>query len=297
MNYRRIDVHHHVFPPSFKRHPWDIDTDISDMDFAGIDGIILSCPLPLDRDGTREVNDYMARSVQKAPGRYGFMASIPFEPKYAVEEIRHAFDDLGADGISLPTHNGDIYIGSDIMEPVFAELNRRAAVVFVHPCPRRAPGNELKLAGADDSVFEYTFETTRAVMNYIYTGKHLKYPNVKWVLSHGGGTIPYLSWRLSHASEWHAIQQTPEEILPQIRSMYYDTALCADGPALHLLKETVGTDHILFGTDYPPTHVPEIHKDIKAIEEEPAYSREEKSAVLYGNAVKLFPRFAEVSAK
>lgn len=287
-----IDLHHHLFPPKFEAHPWDVKTDASDMEKLGITGVMLSCPVPMLSSEVRKINEYLKESSDFRPDQYGFLASIPFDdPQAALEEIRYACDELQCDGFCVSSNNHDIYISDDSLDPVFEELNRRKAVVFLHPSPRRASGYNLKLTGSMDSAYEYVFETTRAMMDFIYKDKMLKTPDIKWIVSHAGGTIPYLSHRLSHASEWRAAQQPYEVIYPQIQSLYYDTAMANDPAVYEMLKAVAGCKHVVFGTDYPPHKAPHIKRDIETLNGYSGYSEDEKEKVMAGNACELFPRF------
>lgn len=287
-----IDVHHHVFPPGFKAHTWNIKDDQEAMERLGIDGVLLSCPLPVTSGNVREINEFMAENSLRDPERYGVLASIPFDDvDNALAEIEYAQDVLKADGFAVPSNNNSIYISDDRLNPVFEELNRRKAVIFLHPSPKRAEGYMRKMPGCDDSVYEYVFETTRAIMDFIYQGKMLKMPDIKWITAHAGGTIPYLAHRLSYASEWHAVRMTREEILPQIKSLYYDLALSDENDIYTILKSFAGASHIVFGTDYPPSREAFIARSIKGLADFKGFSEEEKQRIHSGNICELFPRF------
>lgn len=294
MKQKIIDIHHHVFPPDFTIHKWSMEEDMEAMDQLGITGVLLSCPLPADSSNVRKMNEFMAQKSGQDPCRYGFLASIPFDDiDKALEEITYACDVLHADGFSISSHSHNIYIGDDRLDPVFDELNRRKSVVFLHPSPQRAKGFDLRMPTGNDSVYEFVFETTRSVMDYIYQDKMLRNPDIRWILSHAGGTIPYLAYRLSHASEWGAVKQKSDVIMPQLRSVYYDLALSYDESVVSLLKRLSGLSHIVFGTDYPPTQKQYIANNIEDIKRNMELSSEEQQAVLSKNITELFPRFKE----
>ena len=285
------DLHHHVFPKGMTPHKWDIETDIKDMDEAGIDQVVLSCPVPLGSDHVRKVNELMAEERDKCPDRYRALASLPFDDiGKALDEIDYAIEHLKLDGFILSSNNDSVYISDDRLDPVFNELNRRKALVFLHPSPKRAKGYDVHLSGADDSAYEYTFETTRAMLDYIYKDKYLMNPDIRWVLSHAGGTIPFLSYRASHAYKWHAARQDDQCILKQLKSIYYDLALSNDDLIYRMLKDFCGSDHIVFGSDYPAHKAYDIKEDIEVFSNSEVFQDKEKIMIASQNAERLFER-------
>lgn len=286
---RILDVHHHVFPQGTTHHQWDIVKDHNDMEEAGISHVLLSCPVPLLSKQVREVNELLAESARKYPDMYYPLASVAFDDiDQALEEIAYASDILHMKGFILSSNNHSIYISDDSLDPLFDELNRRKSVVFLHPSPKRAKGYDVYLEGADDSAYEYTFETTRSMMDYIYKDKMLRNPDIRWVLAHAGGTIPFLGHRVSFASTWHAARQEPELIEKQIQSLYYDLALSNDQKIYRFLKDFCGTSHILFGSDCPAHKVPDIVESIRDLEDSDVFDEDEKDKIAYSNSAELF---------
>ena len=194
-----------------------------------------------------------------------------------------ALDELKMSGFILSSNNHSIYISDDSLDPLFDHLNTRKAVVFLHPSPKRAKGYDVHLSGADDSAYEYTFETTRAMLDYIYRDKYLRNPDITWILSHGGGTIPYLAHRVSHAHRWHAASQDEEIIMNQLKSLYYDLALSADSLNYRFLKDFCGSDHIVFGSDYPAHKPNDIREDVNTFLETDVFTEEEKNMIAWKN--------------
>src|SRR5262245_34397021 len=215
----RIDVHHHVFPPGYvdavTRHgihdsggiaypKWSVEDDLAFMDRCGIATAITSVSAPgvtvSDREASkalaRNVNEYQARLVADHPTRFGAFASLPLNHMDdALDELAYALDTLRMDGVVLLSSVGDLYLGDPRLEPVFAELNRRRAVLFVHPnVPATSRGLDLAVPHA---AVEFVFDTTRAVANLVYTGTLDRNPDVRIILSHAGGAIPYLAGRLA----------------------------------------------------------------------------------------------------
>ena len=284
-----IDVHHHVFPKGMTPHKWDIDQDKKDMDEAGIDTVVLSCPVPLHHEQVKEVNELMSETRKRYPGRYYALGSLSFEEtEETLEELKYALDVLKLDGIILSSNSYSVYISDDRLDPIFDELNRRKTTVFLHPSPKRAEGYDVRLNGADDSAYEYTFETARAMLDYVYRDKHLRNPDIRWVLSHAGGVIPYLSYRVSHAYRWHAARQNEEVLLKQLKSFYYDLALSNDLLIYRFLKDFCGSAHIVFGSDYPAHKPIDIKEDVGILTNTAIFTDEEKEYITHRTAEELF---------
>lgn len=279
-----MDVHHHVFPAGMTPHKWDIENDCRDMDEAGIDRVVLSCPVPVTSTQVRDINELMADQRDRFPERYRALASLPFDDvDKAIEEVDYALNELKMSGFILSSNNHSVYISDDSLDPLFDHLNARKAVVFLHPSPKRAEGYDVHLSGADDSAYEYTFETTRAMLDYIYKDKYLRNPDITWILSHGGGTIPYLAHRVSHAYKWHAARQDEDCIMKQLKSLYYDLALSADPLNYRFLKDFCGSDHIIFGSDYPAHKPKDIREDVDAFLKTNVFTEKEKEMIAFRN--------------
>ncbi len=285
----RIDLHHHVIPPDYASmlkevgvveaygHPFEKwnrspEKSLQFMRKLGIERSILSISTPgvsigdSDFSGrlARVCNEYMAKLKRDHPGKFGGFAAVPLpDIPGAVSELEYALDELELDGVSLMTNYNGKYLGDSSFNEFFEELDRRKAVVFIHPTDP-ADTYDPKL-GITNAMIEAPFETTRAVANMLYTGQAERFPNIRFILAHGGGTIPYLGWKIAmlrYQQEGKKppliktlydflIKGGPESGLRILRSMYYDTALISDKPAIKALVEFVGSRRILFGTDFP----------------------------------------------
>ncbi|MGC4070795.1 MAG: amidohydrolase family protein [Polyangiaceae bacterium] len=290
-----IDIHHHFVG---KRRPssmpeWSIESDAEAMERMGIVGALLSLPVSAAPELTRELNDTLAQNASYDPRRYGMLACLPNAPvDAALREIEYASDTLDADGFCMPTNACGVYLGDDRLDPVLSELDRRSAVVLVHPTK---PGFELPMLHVTDlSVYEFPLETTRAVMDLVYRGKVTRFPNIRWVLSHAGGAIPYLSYRLSTvAEEVRASAVSREDVLNALASLYYDVSLSTCPNVFASLRELAGVEHLLFGSDYPMRHEPGVARSIEEATSCPGFTAEEQRLLLSGTARALFPRFGE----
>ncbi len=289
-----IDIHHHAI---FQKHKgilnlpqWSIESDSEAMDRMGIAGALLSLPIAANPDIVKELNYNLAELVSYNEKKYGFLASVSLgNIDAALGEIDFALDQLRADGFILPTNYRGLYLGSEAIIPVLEKLNERKAVVLVHPT---APGgNNFPNFNRDLSVYEYPLETTRSVMDLIYNNRCTEFPDIKWIIAHAGGTIPYLAYRLSIAGEWNGITQTPTQILKAIKNLYFDLALSTSPNVFSCLQQIVDSDHILFGTDFPLRFETGVERSIGELNNFNGYTAKDKSNILLNNAKRIFPRF------
>jgi predicted TIM-barrel fold metal-dependent hydrolase len=309
---RRIDVHHHFFPPDLKRAAaqygradvygsspglaeWAPEKSLKMMESVGIRTALLSVSTPGVSFGdtvaaktlARSCNEYGAQLRSQYPGRYGSFAVVPMpDVDASLNEIGYALDTLHADGIGILTSYGSHWLGDPLFEPIIAELDRRAAVVFVHPtvgdCCRAT------LAGVSPAVEEYPFDTTRAIINLIFTGTASRYPNVKYIFAHSGGATASLAPRIARLPG-PAAKNMPNGVLYELRRLYFDIAIGAAKPQLAGLLALADPSHVVFGTDFPfvPTDA-----TIPDFESYPLAWRE-RSAIDARNIGVLLPRLAE----
>ena len=181
----------------------------------------------------RDSNDYAARLAADYPGRFGIFAAVPLpDIEASLREIEYGLDVLKADGIALFTSYRDKWLGDPAFEPVMAELNRRKAVVFVHPeAPLCCRG---LLPGVHEHVLEYGFDTTRAITRILFSGTALRYRDIRWIFSHGGGTTPFLAERLVRAPGMNKslAQYVPDGVMAELQRFHYDVAQIAHPMAL-----------------------------------------------------------------
>jgi predicted TIM-barrel fold metal-dependent hydrolase len=267
----RIDVHHHFVPPEYVQRggsipplkSWTVDRSLDDMSKGGVTTAMLSITTPvlqvlaadgkmMSRDLIRRCNDFGARLVADHPGRFGFFAALPLtDVEGSLQEIDYAFDTLKADGIGLFTSYGNQWLGNPAFDPVFTELNRRKAVIYTHPVsPTCCTG---LIPQVNDSEIEYGTDTSRALASMVFTGASQRFPDIRLVFSHGGGTVPYLIRRfIKDAKGVPALAKLlPNGFMPEAHRFYYDIAQLPIRPPLLALKEVVPVSHLVFGTDYP----------------------------------------------
>lgn len=312
----RIDVHHHHIQDHYRNvlrdmsigeaggrelPPWSGELSLGVMDRHGIAMSVLSLSTPgthFGDDGAarvlaRRCNEESAELVRTHPTRFGFFATVPLpDVDGAIAEAVYALDELGADGIVLlSSHSDGSYLGDPRFDDLLAELDRRGTTVFVHPVEPVFNG-DIQVS-IPTFAMEFTFDTTRAAFNLAYTGAAEKFPRVKYVLSHAGGTVPYLVARfdLLWFTDDDLAARAPQGGSTYLKSMYFDTALSANPHALSSLSQLVGADHILFGSDYPfaPEIVTGMTVDGLAAS---AYSADELTAIERTNALQLLPTVA-----
>jgi 6-methylsalicylate decarboxylase len=308
-----IDVHHHILPDFFWREtnegahpvggiapaPWDEASALSFMDDAGIDVAVTSISTPgvhvgddaRARDLARRCNELAASMMQKRPDRFGGFAALPLpDVDGALNELAYAFDVLKLDGVVLFSNANGVYLGDRRFEPLFEELERRSAVVFVHP--NASPDPAVHQLGLPDSLIDFTSDTTRAVAQMLYSNRFARTPNVKYILSHAGGVIPYLAGRFAIVDEMNVIPDAEKRqtAAATLRRLCYDTALSFGPPVLNMLRQVVGLTQVLFGTDFPYFRRDLAVRCADHMRQTVALSDGERQAILHGNAQQLFPR-------
>ncbi|WP_063002701.1 amidohydrolase family protein [Nocardia mikamii] len=308
----RVDVHQHIVPrdyadwlrengvvaPGGRDLPdWSPETALALMDRHSIATAILSLSTPgthLGDDGparvwARRVNDTGADLVREHPDRFGLFATVPLpDVEGSVREIAHAYDELNADGVVLLANSHGIYLGDPRLEPVMAELDQRAAVAFVHPSD--LPGPEV--AGIPPFAADFLLDTTRAATNLVLRGVPQRYPNIRFILSHAGGFVPYAAHRIAAAITAET-GRNPLETLADLAGFYFDTALSASPAALPSLLAFAEPGHVLFGSDWPFAPDLAVGYFTGQLDAYPGLEDTGRAAINRGNALDLFPRLAK----
>jgi 6-methylsalicylate decarboxylase len=305
----RIDVHQHTVPPFYTKvmekeilatgHPlptWTPSLAIETMDKNGIAVGMLSPMTRVVQDSfsdkserarklARENNDYTQQLVRDYPGRFGHFAAIPLpDTEGSLREIEYAFETLKADGIGLWTSYGDKWPGDPIFAPVYEELNRRKAIIYTHSAP---PSCCRSLQpGVIDSVVEYDFDIARCVVSYLESGAFRRYPNIRFIFPHSGGTMPVLANRVSETLPEKKTEQAAAELMDEMKGLYFDVAHATYPAPLSALTKIVPVSQILFGSDYPIVPFPVSEGPLDHF----GFSAADLQAINRGNAERLFPR-------
>ncbi|NWH07459.1 MAG: amidohydrolase [Alphaproteobacteria bacterium] len=310
----RIDVHHHVIPEAFtavmrrrgikkvagaELPQWTPERSIGIMDQNGIATAILSLSAPGVYFGSkseavklaRACNETVAAAQAKYPGRFGLFAVLPMPiTDKACAEATYALDTLKADGVVLLASTDGHFLGDPRFTELMAELDRRRAIVFVHP---NIHPTSTKI-GLDYPGFfvEFLCDTSRATANLIFTGTLERFANIRWILSHAGGFVPYIAWRLMLAQGVPELaKNAPKGVLHYLQQLYYDTALSPSPYALSALLQLVDPSHILFGSDFPFAPDIVISLETQALADSPVLTPELRQAIDRENALKLLPAF------
>jgi predicted TIM-barrel fold metal-dependent hydrolase len=300
----KIDVHHH-FAPDFHRDAvnarrgglrwpkWSPQMSLDDMDKNGIDTAMLSVVQPgtwfgdvaESRKLTRQLNDYAAGLSRDHPGRFGLFACIaPPDVEGSLKEIEYAFETLHADGIGLLTSYGTLYLGDPSFAPIYAELNRRKAIVYVHPvapncCKNLVPGIPV-------GSIEYATDTTRTIAHLVFSGTTTRFPDIRWIFSHSGGTLPFLTGRFTRLAGERKPAFLPDGPLPEFRKFHYELAQGNTPGQIAALLKMVALEQVLYGTDYPFRPGAEVNAGVAAY----GFSAAERQSIERGAALKLLPR-------
>jgi len=237
----------------------------------------------------RACNEYGAKLVQDHPGRFGLFAAMPLPDVDAtLKEIAYAYDVLKADGVGLLTSYGDTWLGNRAFRPVMEELNRRKAIVHVHPTAANCCRNLEYAPGVGAGSIEYGTDTTRAIMGIAFSGDAVRFPDVRLIWSHAGGSVPFLAGRIEGASN-NAREALPRGFMAEVRKFHYDLAGAANRGAIASLQQLVPATQILFGTDFPPGG--SSAGVAKTLAELGMFSASDLRAIDRENAVRLLPRF------
>lgn len=301
----RIDCHAHVHPPAYRAAlgslplpPTTLEGLQADMQRYEIDAAVVSVGPPGALLGeaadsgelARMANEGIAEVVRGRPERFAGLATLPLpDVDAALSELERCYDELSLDGVMLLSNVAGMYLGDPELEPLFAALDERDAYVFVHP---GFPPHALPLRHPV-WLYEFPFETVRAVANLIYSGTLERHPRIRIQLSHLGGAAPFLAHRLASLADREPEQaaQAPAGALGYLRRLYYDTGLANNAPALAATRAITDLDHIVFGTDWPYAALPPDGGD--PAPELDALGTEGRAVVEARNVAALVPRLTQ----
>jgi predicted TIM-barrel fold metal-dependent hydrolase len=315
----RVDLHQHFFPPEMvgnlrrleedtgwrfprENFPWSPEKNLRFMDQLGIETGILSLTGspggdgvgPANRESARFFNTTAHQAVTEHPGRFGFFANLPIpsDTEAALEELAYALDVLGAVGVNLTSSYGKgdqaRYVGDDVFDPVWEELDRRGAVVFIHgdqtPGSNRPPNRLVPIP-----VGEVPNETYKAAADLVTRAKKRRFANVRIVLSHSGGSTLSLASRVAGLAHYQGGELSLEEMIEDFRGFYYETALSGFETNLVALENFVEPDHILFGSDFPAVDLATAAWYTHNVDAYFAARPQQHEDVMRGNALALLP--------
>lgn len=309
----RIDVHFHVIPPAYRaaasaagRRPaistglpaWTPELALDLMDRSGIATALTSITAPgvhfgnddAARKLARICNEYAADLAREHPGRFGGFAVLPLpDVAGSLAEIAYALDVLQLDGVVLFTNYAGTYLGDAAFDPVMEALDARGCAAFVHPASHPTTPS----IGVDVPAFvvEYVFDTTRAATNLIFSRTLDRFARIRFILSHAGGTLPFVAWRVAQSPLIDPNRLggfTPGDVFERIGRFWFDTALSAGPQTFGALRTVAAPGRILFGSDWPFAPAAVTQASVASLDGvlEPG----EADAVAWRNAAVLFPR-------
>jgi predicted TIM-barrel fold metal-dependent hydrolase len=304
----RIDIHHHLFSPAYvadlakaNQAPpivrnWSVAKTLDDMNKAGVATAMLSVTTPqvsfTDAENARRIaresNEWTAKLAKDNPGRFGAFAMLPMhDMDSALKEMEYALDTLKFDGVGLMTSYGDKWLGHAMFAPLMDELNRRKAICYTHPTAANCCRNILT-PEVPPTVIEFGTDTTRTITDIVFSGTAARCPDVKFIFSHAGGTLPFLTERLIKMPvlDPKLLPRVPRGVLHELKRFYYDTAWSAHPGALASLTKLVDVSQILLGSDYPYRTGEDNVKGLIDY----GFSASDLQAIWRNNALRLLPR-------
>jgi predicted TIM-barrel fold metal-dependent hydrolase len=324
MSKNRVDVHFHAVAPEAQAilsalgisqvggmpvPRWNETETLAFMDRNRIEMAVLSTSdFPIPSTAVEQIhqiarvsNDFYADLITRHPRRFGAFAALPLpDVNASLKEISYALDTLHLDGVFLLSNYEGYYLGDPLFEPVLDELNRRKTVAFIHPgSPLVDPRLKLDLP---NWLVEYVVNTTRAVTNLMVSGSFSRHEDIRFILAHAGGAIPYLMQRLllGYLMKYeHLDPKAPlslSDAFKKVRSFnilmrrfYCDTALSAFPSTLTVLQSVIGKSHILFGSDYPYAPEKVLQISTKLLDNYPPLDFIGHNRIARKNAINLFP--------
>nr|WP_288915053.1 amidohydrolase family protein [uncultured Pseudomonas sp.] len=305
-----IDVHAHFSPPrsveqrsamwqalqrdhwSGEQPPdWSLDDRLAYMDKVGISMQMLSM-VPTSHAALEASNRYGAEWVARHPARFGLLAGLPTDDaEAALRELARA-EALDADGFAVYCQYNGVFLSDPRLESLWAALDERAAVVFVHP-DHAVPG-QFSRPGV---LLEVAYQTASVITDMLYAGVFRRYPSIRFILAHCGGALPALSGRLILLGNesWVPNPQriSQQEMREQLAALYLDTAMTGSQQSLSAGLAMTCAEHVVYGSDCGAPCTTE-HTAIVNIEQLLAFSglRREQIEQIGRNALALFPKAA-----
>jgi len=296
-----IDVHHHIGPPPGTgrgvAESWTPEKAVVEMDRNGV-ATGIGFPGPVQNAATaRQVNDFGTQLARDYPGRFGLFAALPLaDIDGSLKEIEYSADVLKADGFGITTQYGDLWLGDPKLRPIWEELNRRNAVVYVHPsdAPCCTPNTlTYEKQGISGPWIEWPMNTARTILSLMTNGVTVQLPRIRFIFSHGGGVMPLLIHRIAGFDDWNAVGPErlktlfPDGIEAEFRKLYFEGAQAYSAVNMDALMKLVPASHILFGTDYdrfPIAHSIRLFNSMKL-------SENVRRRIERDNAEMLLPRW------
>ncbi len=287
-------------PDGFPTPEWDEAWQQETMKALGISYALLSLSSPSlytgnkfrSRELARKVNEQGAEIVSRAPDNLGFLATLPLPHIHSsIFEARYCLDQLHADGVGLMTNYGGIYLGDPRFDELMAELDERGALAVLHPTQPA-----LMIPGVNEEIpvpaFEYFVDTTRTFLNMVQNDTFTRYPNIRWVIPHGGAFLSILADRFESFALMlrFADPDRRADIMEDMAHVYYDMAGFSEQKQLEMLLRNVDDSHLLYGSDTPYTDITACIGQAEALENTEKISLLQKQKLFTDNALTLLPK-------
>ncbi|MFF3567868.1 amidohydrolase family protein [Nocardia jiangxiensis] len=307
-----IDVHAHFVTDRYiaaaraagHEHPdgmpgwpeWSPEAHLALMDESGIATSMLSVSSPgvhfgddsAARELAREVNEFAAGVVRAHPGRFGHLAAVPLpDIDGSLDEIDYALDILGSDGVAIETNAHGRYLGDAHYDPIWAELDRRGAAVFVDPTS--PPHAEAISVGLPRPMLEFLFDTARSATDLLFAGVFEQYSGIRWIFTHGGGVLPLLADRIQLFRTAFADDQPGRATSEVLRGLWFDMVGTPFPHQIPALEASVGLDRLVYGSDYCWTPSAAVLAQIAGIDAADRPGEPTWRTVTTGHARELFP--------
>ena len=307
-----VDVHAHFVTTDYvaaaraagHEHPdgmpgwpsWSPEEHLRLMDQWGVARSILSISSPgvhfgddhAARGLARQVNEVGAEVARTNPDRFGHFASLPLpDVEGALDQVRYALDELGSDGVTVVSNSGGVYLGDLRYAPLYQELNRRRAVVFVHPTS--PPGAQHVSLGRPRPMLEFIFDSTRTASDLVFTGTLDRYPDIEWVFTHSAGALPLLIDRMEmfQTGPFGVTEEQPG-VQQQVTRLWFDLAGTPFPRQVPALVDAFGSDRLLYGSDYCWTPASGAGQQIAFLDNAPQPNGDTWRALTTRNAERLF---------
>ncbi|MET8785622.1 amidohydrolase family protein [Streptomyces sp. NPDC004589] len=311
----RVDVHHHYTAPEWidwadkqdivdRKHlppwtQWDVDRALTLMDGAGIRTSVFTVAMlgrlqdpKLRKESARIALQAAGDLADSHSGRFAFYTPVFLDsPELSTWSLGYGMDDRGAVGVSVRTSMKGLYLGHPSQDRIMAELNERSAVVSTHPMD--VPGGDGDLPGVPPYLCDFLIDTTRAGISLIMNGTLDRFPNITFILPHGGGFLPYIASRLEVFGDHLTPKVDAARVRDHLHRFYYDTAGPMSPSATPSLLSVVGSSRILYGSDWPPTPAHLVTGvTAPALDNDPALDEEQRRCINRDNAQRLLPALA-----
>jgi 6-methylsalicylate decarboxylase len=258
----------HATPDGMPRWPqWSPEDHLRLMDTAGIERSILSISSPGVHFGddaaaralARHTAEFAADVISGHPDRFGQFLSLPLPDVAGSLELLDEFD---ADGVSILSNALGNYPGSATFDPLFDELDARGALVLLHPT---SPPNVATVDGGRPApMVEFLFDSARAVVDLVFADRIRRHPNIRWLITHGGGVLPLVADRVDEFALLSGAGRRID-LAEELRTCWFDSAGTALPHQLPVLSGMVGTDHLAFGSDFCFTPAPAVTRQVASL--------------------------------